>query len=142
MINEGNEEESTIFHAEAATGQYELLQWIFDKCPELNVDQANHYDYTALHKAARNGQREAISWLLEYRVDISLITANGDRAEYEAMYDRVQAIRLSHPKQKLFGHEALKYYSDQLSMCRLEYETILCNPLLNLQLHVYWHLVI
>ncbi|ETN98834.1 HEAT repeat-containing PBS lyase, partial [Reticulomyxa filosa] len=85
MISERNEEGSTIFHAVAVTGQHELLQWILDTCPELNVNQVNNYDYTALHKAARNGQKGAIKWLLDHQADISRITVNGDRPEHEAL---------------------------------------------------------
>ncbi|ETO11023.1 hypothetical protein RFI_26355 [Reticulomyxa filosa] len=161
MINEANEEGSTIFHAVALTGQCELLQWILDKCPELDINKGNNYGYTALHKASRNGQKNSIVWLLEHQADISAITVNGDRAEHEvlkhgsielipylqppiywpdnlnsdtkisfqAKYDRAQTIRLSFPNKRLSENEAIEYHSKKLSLCCVEYETLVIQSM-------------
>ncbi|ETO29818.1 peptidase C14 [Reticulomyxa filosa] len=93
MIGEANEEGSSLFHAVAAIGQYQLMQWILNMFPEVDVNQMNRYGYTALHKAARYGQLEAILWLLEHQADISVITVNGDRPEHEALkYEHIEII--------------------------------------------------
>ncbi|ETO01752.1 cyclin-dependent kinase inhibitor 2D-like protein [Reticulomyxa filosa] len=85
MINKVDEKGETLFHAVAAIGQYQVMQWIVDTFPELDVNQTNHCGCTALHKAARNGQLEAILWLLEHRANISIITVDGNRPEHETL---------------------------------------------------------